>query len=53
MMLHENAYMSKQIIPTKTMNNLELELVSQDNKLISVGQQPFSVVIQVDILDTI
>ena len=53
MMLHENAYMSKQIIPTKTINNLEIELVSQDNKLISVGQQPFSIVIQVDILDTI
>ena len=53
MMLHENAYMSKQIIPTKTINNLEIELVSQDNKLVSVGQQPFSMVIQVDILDTI
>lgn len=53
MMLHENAYMSKQIIPTKTINNLEIELVSQDNKLISVGQQPFSMVIQVDILDTV
>ena len=51
MILHENFYMSKQVIPAKRINNFEIKLVSQDDKLISVGQQPFSMVLQIDILE--
>ena len=51
MIIHENFYMSKQVIPAKRINNLEIKLVSQDDKLITVGQQPFTLVLQVDILE--
>jgi hypothetical protein len=51
MILHENFYMSKQVIPAKRINNFEIKLVSQEDKLISVGQQPFSMVLQIDILE--
>lgn len=51
MIVHENFYMSKQVIPAKRINNLEIKLVTQDDKLITVGQQPFTLVLQVDILE--
>tara|TARA_R110000851_G_scaffold154710_2_gene297039 strand:+ start:209 stop:1132 length:924 start_codon:yes stop_codon:yes gene_type:complete len=51
MIIHENSYMAKQIVPSKRIDNLEIRLVTQDDKLITVGQQPFSLVVQIDILE--
>ena len=51
MIVHENSYMAKQIVPSKRIDNLEIRLVTQDDKLITVGQQPFSLVVQIDILE--
>jgi len=49
----ENTYMSKQIIPTKRLDNLNIQLFSKDNQPITVGQQPCAFVIQVDYLDSL
>ena len=53
LLVHENHYMSQNILPTKTVNNLSISLVSQDNKPITVNQQQFAFVIQIDILDSL
>ena len=51
--IQENIYMMKQIIPTKRLDSLEIELVSKDNQSITTGQQPCGFVIQIDILDSL
>jgi len=51
--IQENIYMVKQILPTKRLDNLEIELVSKDNQSITTGQQPCAFVIQIDILDSL
>jgi len=53
MVLHENSYMSRQVIPNKYLNQLSIELATKDNKPITVNQQPFLLVIQIDILDNL
>jgi len=51
--IQENIYMVKQILPTKRLDNLEIELVSKDNQNITTGQQPCAFVLQIDILDSL
>tara|TARA_R110000782_G_scaffold76283_2_gene151830 strand:+ start:1493 stop:2404 length:912 start_codon:yes stop_codon:yes gene_type:complete len=53
LLVHENHYMSQNILPTKSVTNLSISLVSQDNKPVTVNQQPFAFVIQIDILDSL
>jgi len=53
LLVHENHYMTKNILPVKIINNLSISLISQDNKPITVNQQPFAFVIQVDVLDSL
>ena len=51
--IHENSYMTKQIIHTKKMDDLNIRLVSKDDKPITVNNQPFLLVIQIDTLDSV
>jgi hypothetical protein len=52
-LLHDNSYMTKLVVPTKRIDEMNIQLVSKDNKALTVCQQPFLLVIQVDVLDSL